>query len=66
MLLAGEAFGDLTPEELDVQRALAGGGYVAVRKVVRLLEVGDVAKRMTDAAIDANSQLINLRMSILK
>jgi len=39
---------------------------MGVRRVVRLLEVGDVAKRMTDAAIDANSQLLNLRMSILK
>jgi hypothetical protein len=39
---------------------------VGVRRVVRLLEVGDVAKRMADAAIDANSQLLNLRMSILK
>jgi hypothetical protein len=37
-----------------------------VRRVVRLLEVGDVAKQVTDAAIDANSQLLNLRMSILK
>ena len=47
-------------------RTHAQGGYVGVRRVVRLLEVGDVAKRIADAAIDANSQLINLRMSILK
>lgn len=46
--------------------AIAQGGYVGVRRVVRLLEVGDVAKHITDAAIDANSQLLNLRMSILK
>ncbi|GBF92770.1 paladin [Raphidocelis subcapitata] len=42
------------------------GGYVGVRRVVRLLEVGDVAKRVADAAIDANAQLLNLRMAILK
>ena len=39
---------------------------MGVRRVVRLLEVGDVAKRMADAAIDANAQLLNLRVSILK
>lgn len=59
-------FGGMAPDELDEQRALAQGGYVGVRRVVRLLEVGDVAKRMADAAIDANAQLLNLRMSILK
>lgn len=47
-------------------RLFLQGGYVGVRRVVRLMEVGDVAKRMTDAAIDANGQLLNLRMSILK
>ncbi len=30
---------DLHPEEVDEQRALAAGGYVGVRRVVRLLEV---------------------------
>lgn len=42
------------------------GGYMGVRRVVRLLEVGDIAKRAADAAIDANGQLLNLRTSILK
>ncbi|KAI8474087.1 MAG: inositol hexakisphosphate-domain-containing protein [Monoraphidium minutum] len=59
-------WGEMSAEEIAEQRALAQGGYVGVRRVVRLLEVGDVAKRIADAAIDANSQLLNLRMSILK
>jgi hypothetical protein len=57
---------DLTPLEIEEQRSLAGGGYVGVRRVVRILEDGDAVKRAVDAAIDSNGQLINLRMSIMK
>jgi hypothetical protein len=46
--------------------SLAGGGYVGVRRVVRLLEHGDSAKRFVDALIDANSQMLNLRVSIMR
>lgn len=44
----------------------AGGGYVGVRKVVRLLEHGDTAKRQVDAAIDANAAMLNLRVCIMR
>jgi hypothetical protein len=43
-----------------------GGGYVGVRKVVRLLEHGDYAKRQVDAAIDANASMLNLRVCIMR
>jgi hypothetical protein len=45
---------------------LAGGGYVGVRRVVRLLEHGDFAKRQVDAAIDANAAMLNLRVCIMR
>uniref|UniRef100_A0A7S3QUH6 Tyrosine specific protein phosphatases domain-containing protein n=1 Tax=Dunaliella tertiolecta TaxID=3047 RepID=A0A7S3QUH6_DUNTE len=57
---------DLQPEELEEQRSLASGGYVGVRRVARLLEEGEAAKRTLDAALDAASSLINLRVSIMK
>ncbi len=57
---------DLTPEEVEEQRSLAAGGYVGVRRVVRMLEGGDSAKHVVDAAIDSNSQMLNLRISIMK
>lgn len=43
-----------------------GGGYVGVRRVVRLLEHGDFAKRQVDAAIDANAAMLNLRVCIMR
>lgn len=46
--------------------AAAGGGYVGVRRVVRLLEHGDQAKRQVDAAIDANAAMLNLRVCIMR
>jgi hypothetical protein len=39
---------------------------VGVRKVVRLLEHGDTAKRQVDAAIDANAAMLNLRVCIMR
>jgi hypothetical protein len=46
--------------------SLAAGGYVGVRRVVRLLEHGDNAKRIVDAVIDANAQMLNLRVAIMR
>ncbi|GLC33893.1 hypothetical protein PLESTM_000131000, partial [Pleodorina starrii] len=57
---------DLQPEEMELQRSLAGGGYVGVRKVARLLEEGDSAKKVVDQIIDAASDVINLRVAIMK
>ncbi|GFR48167.1 hypothetical protein Agub_g10003 [Astrephomene gubernaculifera] len=57
---------DLSPEELELQRSLAGGGYVGVRRVARLLEEGDAAKAVVDQIIDAASDVINLRVAIMK
>jgi hypothetical protein len=57
---------DMTPEQIEEQKSLAAGGYVGVRRVVRLLEEGDRAKHEVDEAIDANAQLLNLRISIMK
>lgn len=45
---------------------MPGGGYVGVRRVVRLLEHGDQAKRQVDAAIDANAAMLNLRVCIMR
>jgi len=39
---------------------------VGVRRVVRLLEHGDLAKRQVDAAIDANAAMLNLRVCIMR
>eukprot|EP00879_Flechtneria_rotunda_P018628 GHRR01019549.1.p1 GENE.GHRR01019549.1~~GHRR01019549.1.p1 ORF type:complete len:942 (+),score=356.76 GHRR01019549.1:158-2983(+) len=61
-----ELWSELSPEEVQERISLAGGGYVGVRRVVRLLEHGDVAKRVVDAAIDANAQMVNLRVSIMR
>ncbi|KAL6757552.1 inositol hexakisphosphate-domain-containing protein [Haematococcus lacustris] len=57
---------DLEPEEAAEQKALAAGGYVGVRRVVRLLEEGEDAKRTLDAVVDSASDLLNLRVSIMK
>ncbi|GLI60364.1 hypothetical protein VaNZ11_002488 [Volvox africanus] len=57
---------ELDPEELELNRSLAGGGYVGVRKVARLLEEGDAAKKMVDEIIDAADDVINLRVAIMK
>jgi hypothetical protein len=46
--------------------SLAAGGYVGVRRVVRLLEHGDNAKRIVDAVIDASAQMLNLRVAIMR
>ncbi len=51
---------------MELQRSLAGGGYVGVRKVARLLEEGEAAKKVVDSIIDAASDLINLRVAIMK
>lgn len=39
---------------------------MGVRRVVRLLEHGDQAKRIVDAAIDANAAMLNLRVCIMR
>lgn len=57
---------DIPDVEADEQRSLAAGGYVGVRRVVRLLEEGDSAKRALDTLVDAASVLINLRVAIMK
>lgn len=57
---------ELEPGELEEQRSLAAGGYVAVRRVVRLLEEGEAAKQAVDTIINAASDLINLRVAIMK
>lgn len=56
----------MSPEEIEEQRSLAAGGYVGVRRVIRLLEEGDNAKRAVDTVIDAAGQLINLRMAVMR
>eukprot|EP00775_Hariotina_reticulata_P011247 gene11247-11396_t len=61
-----DMWSELSQEELQERVSLAGGGYVGVRRVVRLLEHGDNAKRVVDALIDANSQMLNLRVSIMR
>lgn len=59
---------DVNPnlEDFAQQRSLASGGYVGVRRVVRLLENGDGIKRVVDGMVDVCSQLINLRVAIMK
>ncbi|KAG2430310.1 hypothetical protein HYH02_013787 [Chlamydomonas schloesseri] len=57
---------DLEPDEVELQRSLAAGGYVGVRKIERLLEEGEAAKKVVDQIIDAASDLINLRVAIMK
>eukprot|EP00197_Chlamydomonas_leiostraca_P007983 CAMPEP_0202863826 /NCGR_PEP_ID=MMETSP1391-20130828/4304_1 /ASSEMBLY_ACC=CAM_ASM_000867 /TAXON_ID=1034604 /ORGANISM="Chlamydomonas leiostraca, Strain SAG 11-49" /LENGTH=1425 /DNA_ID=CAMNT_0049543499 /DNA_START=116 /DNA_END=4393 /DNA_ORIENTATION=- len=57
---------DLDPEQVEEQKSLAGGGYVGVRRVVRLLEEGEAAKKTLDHIVDQASDLINLRVSIMK
>lgn len=57
---------DFEPEEIEEQKSLASGGFVGVRRVARLLEEGESAKRTLDAVIDAASDLINLRVAIIK
>lgn len=61
-----ELWSDLSPEEVQERVSLAAGGYVGVRRIVRLLEHGDNAKRVVDAAIDANAQMLNLRVAIMR
>eukprot|EP00878_Enallax_costatus_P006221 GHUV01006524.1.p1 GENE.GHUV01006524.1~~GHUV01006524.1.p1 ORF type:complete len:1656 (+),score=579.22 GHUV01006524.1:267-5234(+) len=61
-----DMWADLSPDEVQERVSLAAGGYVGVRRVVRLLEHGDNAKRVVDAAIDANAQMVNLRVSIMR
>lgn len=53
-------------EDVEAQRSLAAGGYVGVRRLVRLLDSGDAAKRAVDDAVDRCAQLINLRVAIMK
>lgn len=61
-----DMWADLSPDEVQERVSLAAGGYVGVRRVVRLLEHWDNAKRIVDAAIDANAQMVNLRVSIMR
>ncbi|KAF6255732.1 inositol hexakisphosphate-domain-containing protein [Scenedesmus sp. NREL 46B-D3] len=61
-----ELWSDLSPEEVQERVSLAAGGYVGVRRVVRLLEHGDNAKRIVDAVIDASAQMLNLRVAIMR
>lgn len=63
---AGRDVWSMSAEEVEEQRSLAGGGYVGVRRVVRLLEEGEGAKRLVDVVIDANGQLLNLRRDIMR
>ncbi len=56
----------MEPDELEEQRSLAAGGYVGVRRMVRLLEEGEASKNVVDAMVDMASDLINLRVSIMK
>jgi hypothetical protein len=56
----------LLPLLLQERVSLAAGGYVGVRRVVRLLEHGDNAKRIVDAVIDASAQMLNLRVAIMR
>eukprot|EP00798_Chlamydomonas_sp_ICE-L_P002281 gene2281-8554_t len=55
-----------TAEIREEQKALAGGGYVGVRRIVRLLEEGENAKKTVDAMVDTASGLINLRKAIMR
>ncbi|KAG1680951.1 hypothetical protein FOA52_009910 [Chlamydomonas sp. UWO 241] len=57
---------DLEPEEVEEQKSLAAGGYVGVRRVVRLLEEGEGSKNVVDNMVDAASDMINLRVAIMK
>lgn len=57
---------DVEPEELEEQKALAAGGYVGVRRVVRLFEEGERCKQVVDSMADAASELLNLRVAIMK
>ncbi|WIA11258.1 hypothetical protein OEZ85_011384 [Tetradesmus obliquus] len=61
-----ELWSDLSPEEVQERVSLAAGGYVGVRRVVRLLEHGDSAKRLVDAVIDGCAQMLNLRVAIMR
>lgn len=57
---------DMSGEEAEELRSLASGGYMGVRRLTRLLENGEAAKRLADSMIDACSQLINLRVAIMR
>ncbi len=48
---------ELSEEEAEEQRSLAAGGYMGVRRVVRLLENGESTKKAVDAVVDACAQV---------
>ena len=57
---------DIELEEMEQLRSLAAGGYMGVRRVVRLLEEGEGSKKVVDAIADACDELIHLRVAIMK
>lgn len=56
---------ELSEEEAEEQRSLAAGGYMGVRRVVRLLENGESTKRAVDAVVDACAQVGGATMTAL-
>lgn len=59
------AWETIQEDELE-QKSLAAGGYVGVRRIARLLEDGETAKRTVDSVVDSCSQMLNLRMVIMR